>query len=92
MADKSVITSASKRVKGIVNKAKDLVGLGSPTAEEKAAGKLKAAISQTAEKAKGAVDEATVLVTEGADKARQTVRQVGQKVKDAGQKIKEKGD
>lgn len=81
--------SASDRVKGIVRKAKDMVGLGEKgTTTEK----IKDTIDRTADKAKGAVDEVSEVVSEGKDKAKEVAKQAGKKVKAAGKKIEDSAD
>jgi len=90
MANKGVVASTTKRVKGMFRKAKDLAGIGSSRAQGATAGKVKDAINRTADKAKGAVDEASEVLSEGTDKAKEAAKQAGKKVKEVGEKLEDR--
>lgn len=88
---KSVIDGTTEKVREWVDTAKEVVGKAVHKKDPTAGEKVKGAIDRTAEKARDAVDQATDVANQGAGKAKETFKQVGQKVIDAGERIKEKG-
>lgn len=89
MGENNVVASTTERVKDIVRKAKEMVGL--KTRGDTTADKVKSAIDRAATKAREGVDGTRDVVTAGTNKAKSTAKTAGKKVKQTGQKLEDRG-